>query len=214
LEAQRHRRVIKTHTPIDGIPLDARPTYVVIARNPLDAAVSLYHQGNNIDRERLQELTGNPPPRPSAPKELAEWLRTWIDEDTDPFHALDSLPGVLWHLSDAWSRRDDRNVVLLRYEDLLADLDGQMRRLADRLEIDVPDDLWDALVEAASFRKMRLSAARVAPDAQNVLRDPVGFFRSGTSGEGARVLGQQTLARYHRRAATLAPADLLVWLHS
>jgi hypothetical protein len=45
LDAQRHRRFIKTHTPLDGLPLDARATYIVVARHPLDAAVSLYHPG-------------------------------------------------------------------------------------------------------------------------------------------------------------------------
>ncbi|MDP9405032.1 MAG: sulfotransferase domain-containing protein, partial [Actinomycetota bacterium] len=58
LAAQPHRRVVKTHTPLDGVPLDPRVTYVVAARHPLDAAVSLYHQGDNIDRERLHQLTG------------------------------------------------------------------------------------------------------------------------------------------------------------
>ena len=39
LEAQQHRRFIKTHTPLDGIPLDDRATYIVVARHPLDMAV-------------------------------------------------------------------------------------------------------------------------------------------------------------------------------
>ena len=30
------------------------------ARHPLDMAVSLYHQGDNIDRARLRQLTGQP----------------------------------------------------------------------------------------------------------------------------------------------------------
>lgn len=45
LAAQDHRRFIKTHTPLDGIPIDDRVTYIVVARHPLDMAVSLYHQG-------------------------------------------------------------------------------------------------------------------------------------------------------------------------
>src|ERR1022692_2359371 len=40
LAAQQHRRFIKTHTPLDGIPLDPRATYIVTARHPLDTAVS------------------------------------------------------------------------------------------------------------------------------------------------------------------------------
>jgi hypothetical protein len=66
LEAQRHRRFVKTHTPLDGIPLDDRATYIVVARHPLDMAVSLMRQSDNIDRARLRELTGQPEPAPAA----------------------------------------------------------------------------------------------------------------------------------------------------
>jgi aryl sulfotransferase len=58
LGEQRHRRFVKTHTPLDGIPLDRRAPYVVVARHPLDMAVSLYHQSGNLDRERIARLTG------------------------------------------------------------------------------------------------------------------------------------------------------------
>ena len=34
LAAQDHRRFIKTHTPLDGVPLDPRATYIVVARHP------------------------------------------------------------------------------------------------------------------------------------------------------------------------------------
>src|SRR5436309_935881 len=76
LAAQRHRRFIKTHTPLDGILIDARATYIVVGRHPLDLAVSLYHQGDNIDRMRLRQLTGQAEPdQPPAPRPpLREWL--------------------------------------------------------------------------------------------------------------------------------------------
>src|SRR5262245_55463613 len=48
LEAQRHRRFIKTHTPLDGVPIDDRATYIVVARHPLDMAISRYYHGDNI----------------------------------------------------------------------------------------------------------------------------------------------------------------------
>jgi hypothetical protein len=137
LEAQDHRRFIKTHTPLDGVPLDARATYIVVCRNPLDMAVSLYHQGENLNRERLRELTGQAAPtgptRPRLP--LREWLLAWIEDDPDPRLELDSLPGVVWHLTQAWTRRSSADVVLVHYDDHLRDLDGQMRHLADRLDM-------------------------------------------------------------------------------
>jgi hypothetical protein len=66
LDAQRHRRFMKTHTPLDGTPADRRATYIVVARHPLDMAVSLFQQGDNLDRRRIAELTGAPAPTTSA----------------------------------------------------------------------------------------------------------------------------------------------------
>ena len=150
LDAQTHRRFVKTHTPLDGIPIDPRATYIVVARHPLDMAVSLYHQGDNLDRERISELTGQPLATTERPP-VREWFRGWVDADVDPRAAMDSLPGVMSHLSDAWARRDDPNVVLVHYADLSADLDGEMRRIAARLGIEVDASTWPALVDAATF---------------------------------------------------------------
>lgn len=213
LASQSHRRFVKTHTPLDGLPLDPRVTYVVVARHPLDAAVSLYHQGANLDRARLHRLTGAPLPDPAVPRPAPrDWLLRWIDRDADPLTDLDSLPGVLWHLSDAWARRDPRSVVLVHYADLLADLPGQMRRLADRLGIPVDEERWPGLVAAARFDAMRLRADRLAPGG-GVLVDPDRFFRRGGSGAGRSLLTDEELANYLDRAQRLAPADLLAWLH-
>ncbi|MBM0277218.1 sulfotransferase domain-containing protein [Micromonospora tarensis] len=212
LAAQPHRRFVKTHTPLDGVPLDPRVHYVVVARHPLDMAVSLYHQAGNLDRARLAELTGQPapagPPRPRPP--VRRWLSSWIDRETDPRAELDSLPGVLLHLGDAWARRHQPNVELVHYDDLLTDLGGEMRRLADRWELPAPGP---ELVEAATFGRMRERADRLAPDRLGVLRSRQAFFRRGGSGQGRDLLDEAGLARYHARAATLAPPDLLDWLH-
>jgi aryl sulfotransferase len=213
LAAQPHRRFIKTHTPLDGLVLEPRVTYVVVARHPLDMAVSLYHQGANLDRERIAELTGSPPvvrgPRPP----LEEWLRSWIEADPDPREELDSLPGVMWHLSDAWARRGAGNVVLVHFDDLREDLAGQMRRLASLLGIDVPETRWPRLVEAATFESMRSRADELAPDPAGVLKSRNAFFRSGGSGAGRALLSAAAQQQYLERVAGLAPKSLLAWLH-
>ncbi len=215
LAAQQHRRFIKTHTPLDGLPLDSRATYIVVGRHPLDARVSLYHQSNNIDRRRWRELTGQPEPTQPPPTRpsLHDTLLAWIDQDVSPVDELDSLPGVLWHLTDAWQRRDEPNIVLLHYADLEADLSGQLRALADRLDITVPDPLWTELVAAATFESMRGQAELAVPDGRGVLIEPADFFRRGRSGAGREELTGAEVAHYHDRAAALASPDLLTWLH-
>ena len=215
LAAQRHRRFIKTHTPLDGVPITPAVTYIMVGRHPLDMAVSLYHQGNNLDRERIRQLTGAPEPdRPAAARPpLREWLMSWVERDADPRAEMDSLPGVMWHLSDAWSRRQEPNVVLVHYDDLSADLAGQMRRLAGLLEITVPERAWPELVAAATFRRMRERAELLTPDPAGVMKDRARFFREGRSGAGRELLNEPELDRYHARMAELAPPELLAWLH-
>lgn len=215
LAAQKHRRFIKTHTPLDGVPLDPRATYLVVARHPLDMAVSLLHQGANLDRDRIRELTGGEavPTAEAARPSLHDCLLAWIDREVSPQQEMDSLPGVMWHLSDAWARRHHDNVLLVHYDDLIADLGEEMRRIAGRLGIDVPEQTWPALIEAAGFASMRARAAQLAPDPVGVLKDTTAFFRRGSSGSGRELLSEAEFAHYHERATTLGPPDLLAWLH-
>jgi hypothetical protein len=119
----------------------------------------------------------------------------------------------MWHLTDAWGRRGEPNVALVHFDDLLADLGNEMRRLAGLLEIAVPDQAWPDLVAAATFAGMRASADRVVPDPAGVLKDASAFLRQGTSGAGRALLNEEEFRHYHQRAAQLAPTDLLAWLH-
>jgi aryl sulfotransferase len=207
LDAQPGRRVVKTHTPLDGVVIDRRATYVVVVRDPLDMAVSLYHQGDNLDRERIAELTGQPYAGPVARPPIDEWLRGWTLRETDPMVSMDSLQGVVHHAADASSRRDDEQVLVLRYADLVADLDGWMRWLAGKLDVEVDRAVWPALVDAAGFGSMRAEAATSSPERQGVLKDPAAFFRRGRPGEGREVLPRQDVAAYEERVRRLVAAE-------
>jgi aryl sulfotransferase len=212
LAAQKRRRIVKTHTPLDGIVLSPRATYIVVGRDPLDLAVSLYHQSGNINRERRptrSEETGADPALPA----LHDWLVAWTEWDGNLREHMDSLPGVMAHLSDAWARQEQPNVVLVHYDGLLADLEGEMRRLAGRLEITVTEERWPALVEAAQFGQMRARAHVVVPSPPGVLTDESAFFRRGTSGEGREVLASDEVARYRSRVDSLGPPGLVTWLY-
>jgi hypothetical protein len=210
LEAQRHRRFIKTHTPLDGIPIHPQARYIVVARHPLDAAVSLYHQGANLIRERIAELTGVPVPESKKQRpEVRDWLVGWTLAGNDPREWPDMFPGVMAH----WARREEPNLLLVHYADLSADLEGEMRRIAAWLEIEVPESRWPELVRAAGFAEMKAKAETTAPDPVGLMRSRDAFFRSGRSGAAAELLSAEELAAYEARVASLIPKDLADWLH-
>jgi len=214
LAAQEHRRIIKTHTPLAGVPLDPSATYIVVGRHPLDAAVSLYHQQLNIDRVRWAELTGNEPPDPNAPQpSQRDSVAAWSVLDLDPYTQLDFLPGVVHHYADAWARRHDPNVVMVHYDQLQADLDGTMAHLAARLALDVDETTWPDLVGAAGFDAMRDRAEDAVPDRSGVLRSSRAFFRTGRSGGFRDVLSEAEIAQFETRLADLAPdPEFREWL--
>jgi hypothetical protein len=208
LAAQRHRRFMKSHELLGAIPADPRVTYIVVARHPLDAALSFHNQRHfdkpgQVDRSPARE-------EPSPQQTLLQWMNMESHPAGAPFHH--SLPGVMEMLCAAWERRDEPNVVLVRYEDLSADLEGQMRGLAARLGISVPEETWPGLVKAATFEQMRGAASRIQPMAD--LADPKKFFHNGRAGAGRELLTDTGLARYQERTERLAPPDMLAWLHA
>lgn len=203
LAAQDHRRVIKTHTPLAGLPLRDDVTYVVVGRHPLDVAVSLWHHVDNITDPSGGE-------RPT----LDDWLDRWVDDRTPVGGVdLDTLASNVDHVADARARAGDLDVVLRHFDELQVDCEGTMRRLADRLGIAVPADRWPTLAAAAGFDAMRAGADRTAPDPGGVLHDRSAFFRGGRSGDGWAACTPDQRARYLERIHQLADDDVVAWLH-
>lgn len=224
LDGQTHRRFIKTHTPLDGLPYDDRVTYLCVGRDPRDVAVSSANHMANLDIQRflaareqavglddLAELGMAGPPDGQRPAD-ADPLREWIEAEGDgPM----TLGATVNHLSTFWNRRDDRAVALFHYSDLLTDLPGQIRRLAGVLDLEVSDERLATLAERATFAVMKERAEQVAPNSDDgIWRNTGDFFRSGTSGQWRSAFDEANLRRYEERVAELATPELAEWMHN
>src|SRR5215218_6179257 len=221
LAAQTHRRFIKTHTPLDGIPLRADVTYLVVGRDPRDVAISFEHHAADLDFAHFLELraaaVGNAdlaelPERRVPSEDPVERFRTFVADETHI--SPPTLASVLRHLDTGWQHRGDPNVALFHYADLQTDLPGELLRLAGVLGIPCSPERARALAPEASLTRMRERAADDAPSAsQGTWKDVHAFFRSGGSGEWRDRVSAADLAAYEARVAQLAGPDLAAWAH-
>ncbi len=226
LEAQQHRRFIKTHTPLDGLPIDDRVTYLCVGRDPRDVFVSMDHHWTNMDMDAVlharEAAVGNSDAEEllaktsmvNRPDDALERFRAWIDNDLPPEQVASSLRAALHHVDTFWTQRDRDNVALFHYADLEADLVAEMERLAVVLEIEMSAERVRELAVAAGFDEMKGRAGELAPNVDIAIwRDMSDFFHQGQSGQWRALLADEDLAHYWTRVRELATPDLADWSH-
>jgi aryl sulfotransferase len=215
LEAQRHRRFMKSHLAADGLRYFPNTKYLVVARDTRDVFMSLWnHYSAYTDvAYRLLNDADRPGPAfprcPATPRALWQrWIREgWFDWEADgwPFWSHHH------HMSTWWAVRDAPNILLVHYNDLLADTEREMRRIAAFLDISVAEESWPALLRDVSLGAMRLEA-QLRADPEPVFRDGAStFFYKGTNGRWRDVLTDDDLVLYDASMSTMDPA-LRAWL--
>jgi aryl sulfotransferase len=235
LEAQTHRRAMKSHLPFDALPIYDDVKYIHTARGGLDACFAFHNHFLNFTPEfvgsihRIAEGDGDtggpPPPTPENPR---DFFLSWIAHDwRDGAPATDALSWMATDERDSapnadaffdlersyWSERRRSNLLLVHYNDLKADLAGEMKRISAFLDIDTPDALWPELVEAATFDKMKNEGAALLPGIEMAFKGGHrSFLNKGTNGRWRDVLTKDDVAHYRARAAAELSPGLNDWL--
>ena len=220
LGAQEHRRFIKTHVPLDGLPLNERVTYVVVGRDPRDIWLSRGQHGENVDFERVGPiLAANLGEEEFARREAAiARIETFAEAVAAPEGGtqIGSDPShVLHHLRTGWDRRDQDNVLLLHYADLQSDVVGEMTALARALGFPQSDARIRELAGHSSFSRMRERAEQLAPEVEHAgWRSAADFFRTGRMRAWADAFDKGDLQAYDDRVSDLHPdEEFLAWAH-
>lgn len=207
LAAMTHRRSMKSHTPMDGLPLDDQAHYVCVFRHPLDAHFSYRKHVRNIPMSWFDHW---------YPEDDVDGItfRRFLDGGAEGFDG-DAMPlaHIIHHYKSAAALADRPNVSLFHYADMTRDLAGTFARLADLLGISNPPHIMEQLVRAATFDNMKANAERYAPSGgKGFMKSDSDFFHSGTSGKWDGKLTAAELAAYDAMMdAHLTPRDR-AWL--
>jgi aryl sulfotransferase len=205
LEAQTHRRSIKTHTPADGIPIFDDARYVFVARDGRDAFMSLCHHYEVFKSDVRQALNERAaadgvPPMPDWTGDIHGFFQRWLED-----------AALLHHVATFWERRERSNLLFVHFSDLKRDLAGEMRRIAGFLELDVAEARWPAVVERCTFESMRARGDEIGTFA--IFEGGAkSFLFQGTSGRWRDVLSDAELEAYAKRVDEVLPPDAAEWL--
>ena len=217
LEHQSHRRFLKSHLPFDGIPHYDYVRYLHVARDGRDACMSFFNHWSAMTPLAFQLMDqaaaemGGPAPR--APADARTFWRRWLTRGVTP-GARDGYPDLSFFELETtyWQARHYSNLLLVHYNDLKADLDGEMRRIAEFLGIPLPCEGWAQLVDAASFAAMRREGKALLPRADDVFEGGSDrFLFKGTNGRWRDEMTGEELALYDQVAQRLTPG-LSRWL--
>lgn len=209
--AQPHRRVIKTHLPVDALVFSPKAKYLYIGRDGRDVLWSLHNHhahGNALFFDSLNNTPGLVgPPLPPADPDIRNYFNTWLARDGYPFWPF-------WeNIASWWAIRDLPNVKLVHFEALKADLAGEMRAIADFLEVEIPADRWPDIVTHCTFDYMKANAEKVAPLGGALFEGGAStFINRGTNGRWRDVLSAQESGAYEAMALEKLGANCARWL--
>ena len=211
VEAQTHRRFLKTHLPVDALVYSPKNKHFYIGRDARDVVWSMYNHHANANAlwyEALNDTPGLVGPRiEPPPADIRRYWLDWMERDGYPFWSF-------WeNVRSWWAIRDLPNLMFVHYADLKRDLPGQMRAMAEFLEIPVQTEDWPRILEYCSFDWMKANATKSVPlggafwDAGAQV-----FIHKGVNGRWRESLTAEDIATYEARAKQELGEDCAYWL--
>ena len=211
VEAQTHRRFLKTHLPVDALVFSPKAKYIYIGRDGRDVVWSFYNHHAHANGKWYAALNDTPgrvgPPIEHPPEDIRQYWHDWLDKDGHPFWPF-------WeNIRTWWNIRHLPNVLLVHFTDLKRDMPGGMRRIAKFLDIPIDETRWEEICRYCSFDWMKKNATKSVPlggafwDAGAEV-----FINKGVNGRWKDTLSPVELAEYEARAMQELGKECAHWL--
>ena len=211
LEAQTHRRFMKTHLPVDAIRFCPKARYLYIGRDGRDVVWSMYNHHVNANQTWYDALNDTPgrvgPPIEPPPDDIRQYWREWLDRDGHPFWPF-------WeNIRSWWAVRDLPNVKFIHFANLKHEMAREIRAIATFLDIPIKESRWEAILNHCSFEWMKKNATKSVPlggafwDAGAEV-----FINKGVNGRWSDTLSPEEVAAYQTRSRTELGDECAHWL--
>jgi len=161
VEKQQHRRFVKTHLPVDALQFSPKAKYIYIGRDGRDVLWSAYNHHFNANEKWYHALNDSPglvgPPVEKPTDDIVEYYHDWLEKDGFPWWPF-------WdNIRSWWEIRNLPNVHFVHFSKLKEDMPGEIKKIADFLDIDIEPAKWEAILEHCSFEYMKMHAVKSVP---------------------------------------------------
>lgn len=211
LEAQTHRRFVKTHLPVDALVYSPRARYIYIGRDGRDVLWSLHNHhknGNEVMYHAVNDTPGLVGPRfEPPPDDIRVYWHNWIHKDGYPYWSF-------WeNVRTWWEIRNLPNLLMVHFEVLKNNMPQEMRRIAEFLDIPIDESKWSEIVEHCTFEWMRNHGDKVVPLGGAAWAGGVKtFINKGVNGRWRDTLNAEESAEYEARALAELGPECSHWL--
>ena len=209
--AQTHRRFLKTHLPVDALVFSDQARYVYIGRDGRDVVWSMYNHHVNANGAWYDALNKTPglvgPPIGEPADTVRQYYEEWLERDGYPWWSF-------WENAKSWwAIKDLPNVYFLHFADLKKDMPGEIRRLAEFLDIEINENNWDDILLHCSFDYMKANATKSVPLGGAFWDGGAKtFINKGTNGRWRDTLNEDDVQKYEHRAVQELGEDCATWL--
>lgn len=198
------RRCLKTHAPIHLVPwkgglkkgFPAGGKIIVVTRNCLDTAVSLYHHTRDV---ATFCYTGD----------WNHFSQLFVDGEVES--------GNFWEWHAGWwtaYKENTENILWITYEELQADLKSCVKRISNFLGIQATDELIDLTVSASSFSAMKKQFQEVDAEKQEKgLPVKKNHIRKGKSGGWRSAFTKEQLYMFGKQQSDLDDRHNIPWYY-
>jgi len=168
-------RLIKTHDNYEKFDPDTKGRFIYVLRDGMDVAVSLYHQDRdfknpNLTFERHMELF------------LSKSKFNWFD-----------------HTRDWLQNKYGFNILYLKYEEIINDLEGIILKVSDFTNIHVDQSIIERTKERCSFDYMKQFEDKFGLLSVETPFRKQNFFRKGKSGDSKNYFTPEHIEAFNKR---------------
>jgi aryl sulfotransferase len=213
VEAQQHRRFIKTHLPVDALVFSPKAKYIYIGRDGRDVVWSMYNHHANANDFWYQALNDTPGlvgPRIEKPTtDIVQYYHDWLDKDGFPFWPF-------WeNIRSWWSIKDLPNVHFIHFAKLKEDMPGEIRKVANFLDIKIDESKWNDILTHCSFDYMKKNSVKSVP-LGGAFWDGGSdtFINKGTNGRWKDILTKEDSEHYEKMCIENLGEACTRWLNN